>query len=167
MGLKAAERALGNAGITPDQLDLIIGATVSGENVLPSVSCDIQGKLGAGCMAFDINAACSAFIFMLDVAAGFFAKQKLRNVLVVGAERMSRIVDWSDRSTCVIFGDGAGAAVLSPGDGYEASTFHVEGGDSVLRVPQEPGISPFFSGDGAKPYIHMNGQRPSVSRSTR
>ena len=83
MGLKAAERALGNAGITPEQLDLIIGATVSGENVLPSVSCDIQGKLGAGCMAFDINAACSAFIFMLDVAAGFFAKQKLRNVLVV------------------------------------------------------------------------------------
>ena len=158
MGLKAAERALGNAGITSDQLDLIIGATVSGENVLPSVSCDIQGKLGAGCMAFDINAACSAFIFMLDVAAGFFAKQKLRNVLVVGAERMSRIVDWSDRSTCVIFGDGAGAAVLSPGDGYEASTFHVKGGDSVLRVPQEPGISPFFSGDGAKPYIHMNGQ---------
>lgn len=157
LGYRAALAALENAGCTADDLDLIIGATVSGEDVAPSISCTVQSMLGVHCMAFDINAACSAFLFMLDVAAGFIARG-YRRILVVGAERMSRIIDWTDRSTCVIFGDGAGAAVLEPGEGYLSSVFHVEGGDKVLKIGTSHGNSPFFTRETMKPYVMMNGQ---------
>ncbi len=100
------------ACIKPGELDMILSASVSGDDVTPSLACSVQGRLGASCPAMEINAACSGFIFMLDTAAGFFARRKVRKMLVIGAERMSRIVDWEDRNTCVIFGDGAGALVL-------------------------------------------------------
>lgn len=157
-GYHAAVKALENSGCEPGDLDLILAATVSGENVSPAVSCTIQQKLGATCMAFDINAACSAFIFLLETAAGFFARGTAKKVLVVGTERMSRIVDWRDRGTCVIMGDGAGAAVLSEGAGYLSSVFTVKGDDSVIRIPQYIGNSPFFKGKQEPPYLHMNGQ---------
>lgn len=154
----AAVRALENSGCQPDELDLILAATVSGETVSPSVSCLVQQRLGAACMAFDLNAACSAFLFLLDVAAGYFARGKAKKVLVIGAERMSRIVDWTDRSTCVIFGDGAGAAVLGEGDDYLCSTFTVQGGEEVIKIPQFAGKSPFYQKEPDAPYIFMNGQ---------
>ena len=158
MGYKAAVKALESANITADDLDLILVATVSGETVSPSMSCMIQNRLGATCMAYDINAACSAFIFLLETAAGYFARKKVKNVLVVGTERMSGIVDWDDRSTCVIFGDGAGAAVLTEGDNYLDSTFTVKGGNDVIEIPHYIGKSPFYKGEEKAPYIMMNGQ---------
>lgn len=158
MGAKAARQALADAGVEADELDLIIAASVSSETASPSVSCMIQKSLGATCTAFDVNAACSAFLFLLETAAGFFARGRAKKILVVGTERMSRIVDWEDRSTCVIFGDGAGAAVLSSGDGYLDSVFHVSGGDDVIKIPQFVGKSPFYKREGEKPYIHMQGQ---------
>lgn len=159
LGINAAKAALENAHCTAADLDLIIAATVSGEDIAPSVSCSIQNALGADCMAFDINAACSAFIFMLETAAAYIS-HGFRRVLVVGAERLSRIVDWTDRSTCVIFGDGAGAAVLESGENYLASTFTVKGGDSVIKIAAPRGNSPFFKpeNEAVTPYIHMNGQ---------
>ena len=157
MGYRASLSALESAGYDAAELDLIIGATVSGEDVSPSVSCTVQHMLGINCMAFDINAACSAFIFLLDVADGFI-KKGFKKILIVGAERLSRIVDWTDRSTCVIFGDGAGAAVLEPGENYISSVFHVKGGDEVLKIGSSHGNSPFFTRDTIKPYITMNGQ---------
>lgn len=158
MGYKAAVKALEDANITADELDLILVATVSGESVSPSMSCMIQQRLGATCMAYDINAACSAFIFLLETAAGYFARKKVKNVLVVGTERMSGIVDWDDRSTCVIFGDGAGAAVLTEGDNYLDSTFTVKGGNEVIDIPHFIGKSPFYKGEPKEPYVMMKGQ---------
>lgn len=158
LACEAAVRALENSGVQPQELDLILAATVSSEMVSPGVAQMVQHHLGATCMAYDINAACSAFIFLLETAAGYFARGKAKKVLIVGAERMSRIVDWEDRSTCVIFGDGAGAAVLGEGDGYLDSAFCVKGGDDVIKIPQFIGKSPFFEKEQESPYIHMNGQ---------
>lgn len=158
MAYKAALRALENADTKPEELDLILGATVSGENVCPSVASLLQQRLGASCPAYDINAACSAFIFLLETAAGYFARGKVKKVLIVGAERLSGIVDWSDRSTCIIFGDGAGAAVLEEGDGYLDATITTKGGDDVIKIPHFAGTSPFFTRQADPPYIHMQGQ---------
>ena len=154
----AAMQALENSNCSPKDLDLIIGATISGETISPSVSCIVQSKIGAMCMAYDINAACSSFIFMLETAAGFFARKKVKRVLIVGAERLSRVIDWEDRDTCCIFGDGAGAVVLAEGDNYLDSTFTVKGGDDVINIPQFIGKSPFFKLKPQSPYIHMKGQ---------
>lgn len=158
LAVQAAVLALENSGCRAEELDLILAATVSGEAVSPSVSCLVQERLGVSCTALDINAACSSFIFLLETAAGFFARGKVRRALVIGAERMSRIVDWTDRNTCVIFGDGAGAVVLGPGDGYMDSTLTVAGGDDVINIPHFTGNSPFFTPAPSHPYIHMEGQ---------
>lgn len=107
MAVKAAEAALENSGIKPEELDLILVSTVSGDYICPTVACLVQQALGVHCLAYDISAACSAFLFLLETAAGYFARGTVKKALVIGAERMSRIIDWSDRSTCVIFGDGA------------------------------------------------------------
>lgn len=158
MGYKAAVNAIENAGIKKEDIDLILCATVSGESVSPNTACMVQHYLGVDCMAYDISAACSAFIFLLETAAGYFARGKVNNVLVIGAERMSRIIDWEDRSTCVIFGDGAGAAVLTKGDGYIDSRFRVIGGDDVIDIPQHIGKSPWYKPEAKSPYVHMEGQ---------
>lgn len=158
MAYKASLNALENSGCDASELDLILVSTVSADLVSPSVSCLVQKKLGVNCMAYDINAACSAFIFLLETAAGYFARGKAKKILVIGAERLSRIVNWSDRSTCVIFGDGAGAAVLGEGVGYLNSVFHVSGGDEVIKIPNCAGCSPFSKTSAEEPYIHMNGQ---------
>ncbi len=158
MGYKAASAALENAGVSPSEIDLIIACTISTENISPSLSCSIQEKLGIGCVCYDINAACSSFLFALEAAAGHFARKRCKKALVVGAERLSGLVDWTDRSTCVIFGDGAGAAVLEEGDGYIDSLFNVKGGSDVIKIPAYGANSPFFKGEVEKPAIHMEGQ---------
>ena len=159
MAAKAALAALENSGVAPEEVDLILAATVSGESISPSVSCMVQKLLGLSCMAMDINAACSAFDFLLETAAGFFARGKAKKVLVIGAERMSRILDWEDRSTCVIFGDGAGAVVLGTGENYIDAVFDVKGGDDVIDIRQPVGSSPFYErGQEKKAVAHMAGQ---------
>ena len=158
MGIKAAQQALENSGIKPEELDLIIAASISSETASPSVSCLIQNALGVSCMAFDVSAACAGFLFVLETAAAYMSTGKYKKVLVVGAERISRLLDWDDRATCVIFGDGAGAAVLGEGNGYTDSVFKVKGGDEVINIPRFHGKSPFWTGTDIKPYIHMNGQ---------
>lgn len=158
MASKAGKMALENAGIQPEEIDLILVATISGESISPSMSCMVQKELGLTCMTMDVNAACSAFIFMLETAAGFFARGKAKKVLAIGAERLSGILDWEDRGTCVIFADGAGAVVLEAGDGYLDSIFDVKGGNDVIDVPTPIGMSPYYKGEAKKPYIHMRGQ---------
>ena len=158
MGAKAAQRALEAAGITADQLDLIVGATVSADAVCPSVAALVQQQIGASCPAFDVNSACSGFLFALDTAAAFIARGGIRYALVLGAERLSRIVDWTDRSTCVIFGDGSGAFVIAPGENYLASHLHTQGGDSVLSIPLGKGNSPFYGKEEQPIAIRMSGQ---------
>ena len=109
----AARRALDDANLAIHQIDLIIVATCTPEWLFPSVAATLQNRLGANCGAFDLGAACSGFVYGVVTASQFVAGGAMKNVLVVGAEVMSRYVDWSDRNTCILFGDGAGAAVVS------------------------------------------------------
>jgi 3-oxoacyl-[acyl-carrier-protein] synthase-3 len=158
MAYAAALKALDMSGVEPHELDLIICATVSADNSAPSLACSVQSMLGATCPAMDINAACSGFIYMLDTAAGFFARGKAERVLVIGAERLSRHMDWTDRGTAVIFGDGAGAMVLGKGDSYIASKLFARGNDTVLGIPNADGASPYYENEPRHPFIFMNGQ---------
>ncbi|MEG2412047.1 MAG: beta-ketoacyl-ACP synthase III [Clostridium sp.] len=114
LATKAAVAALENSGLEGIHIDLILVATVSPDALIPSVACNVQKNIGAiNAMAFDINAACSGFIFALDIANNYIATGRAKNALIIGAEVLSKIVDWEDRNTCILFGDGAGAAVLT------------------------------------------------------
>ena len=114
LALKAAKQALEDSHVNPHDLDLIIVATITPDMPFPSVACLLQNYLGAkNAICFDISAACAGFVYALTVAQQFIARGNCRNALVVGSEVLSRVTDWKDRNTCVLFGDGAGAAVLS------------------------------------------------------
>ena len=113
MGAEAARQAMCRAGIEPGEVDIIVVSTATPDRLLPSTACDLQALLGAtNAAAFDISAACSGFIYAMDVAEGHIAAGRGEIALVVATEKMSSIVDWTDRQTCVLFGDGAGAAVV-------------------------------------------------------
>ncbi len=154
----AAQQALSMSGVSVDSIDLIIVATITSDRICPTTAGAVQARLGAKCPAFDINSACSGFLFALETAAGFFARGAAKRVLVIGAERISKIVDWKDRSTAVIFGDGAGAAVLEAGDSYLCSEICTIGGDDVLKIPAHAGTSPFTEIEAEHPVIFMEGQ---------
>lgn len=158
MAARAAARALEAAGVSPQELDLIIGTSVSADSISPGMASMVQNRLGARCPCFDINAACPGFIFGLDIAAGFFARGTVKKALVVSSERMSGLIDWTDRSTCCIFGDGAGAAVLGEGGGYLASELHTQGGNDVIEIPTAWNNSPFYQVQQNKSCVHMKGQ---------
>jgi 3-oxoacyl-[acyl-carrier-protein] synthase-3 len=139
LALEAARAALAAAGTTAGDLDLIIVATSTPDYVFPSTACLLQAKLGVrGCPAFDVQAVCSGFVYALAVADSFVRSGQSRNALVIGAEVFSRILDWNDRATCVLFGDGAGAVVLRADDrpGVHASVLHADGSQAgILAVP--------------------------------
>lgn len=112
----AADRAMENAGVTPDQIDFILCSNVVNEYVTPGLGCIIQGKIGATCPTMDINCACTGFIYALDVAEAYLATKDIKNILIVCAEEPSRMMNWKDRSSCILFGDAAGAVVVTKGD---------------------------------------------------
>ena len=110
MAYKAALNALEMAKVRVDELDGIIVATITPDSTMPSTACNVQKMLGApGCFAFDISAACSGFIYAVNIANGLIKSGSAKKILVIGAERLSSVLDWTDRSTCILFGDGAGA----------------------------------------------------------
>ncbi len=139
LALEASRLALQSAGLQAADIDLIIVATSTPDFVFPSTACLLQAKLGApGCAAFDVQAVCSGFVYALATADAFIRGGTSRRALVVGAEVFSRILDWNDRSTCVLFGDGAGAVVLAASDtpGVHASVLHADGRHAgILSVP--------------------------------
>lgn len=113
LAAKAAERALAAAGVAPEELDIIILGTSSPDRNYPSDACSVQAAIGAvNAVAFDISAACAGFIFAMNIVEGFFKAGIYKTALIIGAETLSKVTDWNDRGTCVLFGDGAGAAVL-------------------------------------------------------
>jgi len=158
LSVTAAKRAVENAGIDPGEIDLVIFSTVHGEYNTPSMACVVSEGLGVDCPAFDLNGACSGFLYALDVADGFFARGKVRHILVVAAEMMSHIVDWEDRATCVLFGDGAGAAVLSAGDDLLAIKLRGKGNSEVLQIPNYIGNSPYTELERRPTTLYMNGR---------
>ncbi|WP_266168132.1 beta-ketoacyl-ACP synthase III [Dyella subtropica] len=131
----AAQRALEAAGVKASELDLIVLGTTTPDIIFPSTACLVQHRLGAnGCAAFDVNAACSGFVYALGIADKFIRSGQSKKVLVIGAETLTRMVDWSERETCVLFGDGAGAVVLeaSSEPGIYATCLHADGGYKEL-----------------------------------
>jgi 3-oxoacyl-[acyl-carrier-protein] synthase-3 len=139
LALQASRKALAASGVAPKDLDLIIVATTTPDMVFPSTACLLQAKLGVrNCPAFDVQAVCSGFIYGLTTADQFMRSGNYRNILVVGAEIYSRILDWSDRGTCILFGDGAGAVVLRRDNapGILSSHLHADGSyANLLSVP--------------------------------
>lgn len=157
LALQAAREALSAAALEPDQIDLILVATTTPDRIFPSTACMLQQKLGIsnGTAAFDVQAVCSGFIYALATANNFIRAGQSQRALVVGAETMSRITDWSDRSNCVLWGDGAGAVVLekSAAPGVISTHLHADGSYSeLLRV--QAGVSAGFEASCA---IEMEG----------
>ncbi len=160
MALAAAEKAIAAADINTSSIDLIIVATTTGDKIFPSVACIVQRRLELERIpAFDIHAACSGFVYALDVANRFIKTGGARTVLVIGAEIYSRIIDWTDRSTRVLFGDGAGAVILSAtdDDGIISTHIHSDGKhESLLHVPA--GVSSGYADVQAEAaFIQMKG----------
>jgi 3-oxoacyl-[acyl-carrier-protein] synthase-3 len=157
LALPAAQRAMQAAGLEAGDIDLLIVATTTPDMIFPSTACILQAKLGiAGCPAFDVQAVCSGFVYALTIADLFIRDGQAKHVLIVGTEVYSRILDWTDRGTCVLFGDGAGAVVVAASDtpGILATKLHADGRHKdMLCVPG--------SVNGGKvwgtPFVHMDG----------
>ena len=158
----AALQALEEAGIAPEELDMILAATLSADRLLPTLSCELQQRLGAGkAVAFDINAACSGFLFALQTADVYIKSGQYQKILVVGGEILSKLMDWNDRSTCVLFGDGVGAAVVRADEEYGILS-SVQGSDGAkgdaLLCEGRRNNNPYVSNSTDLPYVSMNGQ---------
>lgn len=163
LGFEAAKEALKDAGITAAELDLIITATITPDMMFPATSCIIQDKLGAkNAAAFDLEAGCSGFVYGVSVAANFIESGMYENVMVIGTEVLSKIMNWEDRGTCVLFGDGAGAAVLSAAEegGILASHLGSDGsGADALYQPAGGSLNPASHEtiDNKGHYLYMEG----------
>jgi 3-oxoacyl-[acyl-carrier-protein] synthase-3 len=165
MATAAAKEALAKAGIEAGDLDAIITATLTPDFPFPATACGVQNKLGATkAFAFDLDAACSGFIFGLSVAEGLIASGTARHVLVVGAEKLSTITDWQDRNTCVLFGDGAGAAVLGPANGQRViKSFYMGTDGGLISKLYQPAGGSAMPADAASVagrmhYLKMDGK---------
>jgi 3-oxoacyl-[acyl-carrier-protein] synthase-3 len=158
LALEASRRALQAAGVAAADLDLIVVATSTPDYIFPSAACLLQAKLGVhGCAAFDVQAVCSGFVYGLATADNFMKSGQYKKALVVGAEVFSRILDWNDRGTCVLFGDGAGAVVLisSEKPGIHASVLRADGSHAgLLSVPGNVSRGAITG----SPFLQMNGQ---------
>lgn len=164
LAYEAAQEALRNAGITADQLDLIIVATVTPDMAFPSTACILQDKLGATrAAAFDLSAACSGFLYGVNTAVNFIASGAYEHVLVIGADSLSKITDFTDRNTCILFGDGAGAAIIGrvkEGHGFRSFVLGANGaGAPLLKVAGGGSRNPstFETVDKRMHYIYMEG----------
>ena len=160
MAAEAAKAALASAGKTAKDIDCIIVSTCSPDFYYPNTACLVQNLIGAQpCACMDVNTACTGFITAVDIARNFLANDTYKTVLIVASERLTSQIDYTDRASCILFGDGAGAVVLEAGENYLDAVFDVKGGDDVIDIPQPVGMSPFYErGQEKKPYIHMAGQ---------
>ncbi len=154
----AARLALGDAGLKADEIDLVICATLKGDTITPSQACLTAAELGICAPCFDINAACSAMLYSLEVADSFITSGKANNVLVLTCEAMSKQIDWSDRSTCVLFGDGAAALVIRKGKGLLGHCMTCVPNGKTIFTPSYDGESPFSTLEKNKVALHMDGQ---------
>ena len=158
LAAKAAQKALEDAGIKAEELDFIICSNVVNEYITPQLSCIIQGAIGASCPCIDINCACAGFIHAVEMAEAFYRAGKVRNVLIVCAEEPTRMTDWSDRRTCVLFGDGAGAAVLTPGDNIKSVKLSASSATEKLWQYRTLQPTPYITKEEMDVPLQMKGQ---------
>lgn len=165
MSVQAARNALEQANVQAEEIDLIIAATLSADHHLPCLACEVQSAIGAKkAVAFDVNAACSGFLFALNTAQMYLENGIYKKALIIGAETLSKMMDWNDRSTCVLFGDGAGAAVVEATQTEEKTGIlaFLQGADGsrgeVLACKNRPNNHLFIKNDAALDYVFMNGQ---------
>ena len=158
MAIEAAQKALEDAGLRAEELDFIICSNVVNEYVTPQLSCIIQGGIGASCPCIDINCACAGFIHALEMAESFYKAGRVKNVLVVCAEEPTRMTDWNDRRTCVLFGDGAGAAVLTPGDNIKSIKLSASSATDKLWQYRLLHPTPYVTKEEVDVPLQMKGQ---------
>lgn len=158
LAAEAAVMAMKDAGVKAEDLDFIICSNVVNEYITPQLSCIIQGAIGAGCPCIDINCACAGFIHAVEIAEAFYQAGKVRNVLIVCAEEPTRMTDWSDRRTCVLFGDGAGAAVLTPGDNIKSVKLSASSATEKLWQYRTLQPTPYITKEEMDVPLQMKGQ---------
>ncbi|PCI36305.1 MAG: 3-oxoacyl-ACP synthase [Thiotrichales bacterium] len=166
MAERACKMALEKSDIPVDAIDLIIVATSTSDYRMPSTACEVQALLGIEhCVAFDVSAACSGFVYAMDIANKFIKTNSTKNALIIGTERMSRVLDWEDRGTCVLFGDGAAAVLLTATNetdiGILGTKIHSSGAQKdLLFVPNRLSNTPFTEKEEhEKPYLTMQGNK--------
>lgn len=156
---KAAKILLEKAGLAPDDIDLILVATVTPDYLSPSVACIVQGAIGtSGAFAMDINAACTGFVYGLSVAQKYLLSGQCRRVMLLGADVLTKHTDWTDRNTCILFGDGAGGVILSAAnDKLYAEKLHSRG-EMPITMSHHPVVNPFFREEKKVTHIHVDGR---------
>ena len=158
LAAEAAVKALENAGMKAEELDFIICSNVVNEYVTPSLSCIIQGAIGATCPCLDINCACAGFMYALDIAESHYKAGRVKNVLIVCAEEPTRMTSWKDRNVCVLFGDGAGAAVLTEGDNIKGIKLSAASATDKLYQIRTLEPTPYITKEEQDISLQMKGQ---------
>ena len=158
LAIASAKQALADAGVSGAEVDLILCATMRGDTYTPSLACTVGEAVGSRAPAFDLNAACVGVLYAMEIADSFISSGKAKTVLIVSAEAMSKLVDWSDRSTCVLFGDGTGAMVVKKGKGRLAGVLCSDPDSHVIRMPNFEGMnSPYNQTAQEKLAMYMDG----------
>ena len=158
LAIASAKQALADAGVSGAEVDLILCATMRGDTYTPSLACTVGEAVGSRAPAFDLNAACVGVLYAMEIADSFISSGKAETVLIVSAEAMSKLVDWADRSTCVLFGDGAGAMVVKKGKGRLAGVLCSDPDSHVIRMPNFEGMnSPYNQTAQEKLAMYMDG----------
>ena len=158
LAAEASLQAIADAGLKPTDIDYIICSNVVNEYITPGLSCIVQGAIGAKCACVDVNAACSGFIYALDMADDRLKSGKAKNILVVAAEEPTRMVDWNDRSLCVLFGDGAGAVVVTEGEGMICSRLTTASKTDCLHYLRKLEPTPYIAKEEYSAPMYMNGK---------
>ena len=169
LGTEACRKALDMAGLQPGDIDYFICSNVVNEYITPSLSCIISAKMGMSCPCVDINCACPGFIYAMDIAESRIALGKARNVLIVCAEEPTRMTDWGDRATCVLFGDGAGAAVFTAGDNLKGIRLHSQPSPDKIWEKRILMPTPYVTKEESEAALQMKGREVfkfAVSAST-
>ena len=158
LAIASAKTAMGEAGVSGAELDLILCATMRADTFTPSLACTVAEAVGATAPAFDLNAACVGVLYAMEIADSFISSGKAKTVLIVSAEAMSKLLDWTDRASCVLFGDGAGAMVVRAGEGRLAGVLSTKPDSHVIRMPNIEGLnSPYNEIAQEKLAMHMDG----------
>lgn len=158
LAIASARQALADAGVSGAEVDLILCATMRGDTYTPSLACTVGEAVGSRAPAFDLNAACVGVLYAMEIADSFISSGKAETVLIVSAEAMSKLVDWADRSTCVLFGDGTGAMVVKKGKGRLAGVLCSDPDSRVIRMPNFEGMnSPYNQTAQEKLAMYMDG----------